>query len=451
MKRIITFLASTILLFACNKNNADFAILKIDYKGAETSFDFNSNDTSYSIGLDNGKYVDTIRNVNHYYYIVAGEYELDLFLEAGDNVSIKIDGTKGLDGVVYTGRGADKQTYLLDKQLKMIAYGKKINEWYNNDGTTFKKNIQTVITEIKGLLKTANLSSDFTKTENKALDFLHYTLLASYPSYHEYLTKEKAESLEKFIPQEIRNFDYNNEVFYKQYREYQDIVLSYNMNEFYNNIKKPYPNIGKEEISFLNSIKIERLRNEILEQCGFFMSSSNEKLGEFYDALIAYSTNNDFKRSLTERYNTLKNLAPGKKSPSFAFSQTNGNILKLEDLRGKYVFIDVWATWCEPCKNEIPALKAIEEKMKGKNIAFVGISVDSPQDKEIWMKFVEDEKLGGYQLFADNTFNSFFIKQYGIDAVPRFILIDKEGKIISADAPKPSSDKFEEFINQHVK
>jgi|GEM_PF-500658 len=450
MKRIIPFLALTILLISCNKNNSDVAVLKIDYTGAETSFDLNSTDTSYSIGLDKGKYVDTIRKVNHYYYLVAGEYELDLFLEAGDDVTIKIDGTKGLEGVVFSGKGADKQTYLLDKQLKMIAYGKKINEWYNEDGKTFKKNMQSVISELKGLLKTANLSSDFTKIENQSIDFTHYSILASYPSYHEYLTKEKAESLDKFIPKNITNFDFNNVDLYNQYREYQDIVLSYNMNEFYTNIKKTYPNIGKNEISFLDTIKIEKLKNEILEQCGFFMSSSNEKLSEFYDALIAYSTNNDFKRSLTEKYNTLKNLAPGKKSPSFAFPQTNGNILKLEDLKGKYVFIDVWATWCEPCKKEIPAMKALEEKYKGK-VTFISISVDSPQDKDAWAKFVEKEDLRGYQLFADNAFNSFFIKQYDIDAVPRFILIDKEGKIISADAPKPSSDKIEAFFNQHIK
>jgi thiol-disulfide isomerase/thioredoxin len=451
MKRIFPFLSALILLFACNKNNADVAILKINYTGDETSFDFNSNDTSYSLRLNQGKYADTIKNVNHYYYLVAGEYELDLFLEAGDDISINIDGSKGLEGVVFTGKGADKQTYLLDKQLKMIAYGKKINDWYNKDGETFKKNIQSVITELKGLLKTANLSNDFTDTEMQSIHFTHYSILASYPSYHEYLTGEKAESLEKFIPKEISNFDFNNETFYKQYRDYQDIVLNHSMGKFYTNIKEIYPTIGKKEISFLNAIKIEKLKNEILEQCGYFMSSSNEKLGEFYDALIAHSSNNDFKRSLTEKYNILKNLTPGKKSPSFAFPQTNGNILKLEDLRGKYVFIDVWATWCEPCKKEIPALKALEEKMKGKNIAFVSISVDSPQDKNTWIKFVEDKNLGGYQLFADNAFNSFFIKQYAIDAVPRFILIDKEGKIISGDAPKPSSDKIEEFFNQHIK
>ena len=122
-------------------------------------------------------------------------------------------------------------------------------------------------------------------------------------------------------------------------------------------------------------------------------------------------------------------------SPSFDYENFNGGKTKLEDLRGKYVYIDVWATWCGPCIAEIPSLKKVEEKYHGKNIVFVGISVDTNKDHEKWQKFVTKKELAGVQLFADKDWNSDFIKAFGINSIPRFLLIDPEGKVVKADAP----------------
>jgi thiol-disulfide isomerase/thioredoxin len=450
MKKIIFLFSLACLLYSCNNSSSNEPAIVTIQSTKGGTFQINANDSIYSIEIENGKYTDTVKNIHQYYHIITEQYELNLFLEGGENLNVHLDDKKGLEGVNFTGKGADIQTYLLDKQLKLIAEGKNIDKWYNEKADIFKQKVTKLIEDLKNLLNTANLSNNFTKIESKSIDFFKFNILSSYPSYHEFLTGEKAQSIEKFIPEEINNFDFNNEVDYRMYREYKDIALNHYMSVFYKNIDKTYPTVGKEALSFVNDIKIAQLKSEIIEQCAYFMSSSNTKLQEFYDYLIANSNNDEFKRSITKRFDILKNLTKGKKSPSFAYSQPNGNILKLEDLRGKYVYIDVWATWCNPCIKELPALKTLQEKMKNKNIAFVSISVDSQQDKETWSKFINENQLGGYQLFADNSFNSFFIKQYGIDAIPRFIFIDKEGNIINADAPKPSSDKINDFLTQNI-
>lgn len=126
-------------------------------------------------------------------------------------------------------------------------------------------------------------------------------------------------------------------------------------------------------------------------------------------------------------------------SPTFNYENHKGGTTKLEDLRGKYVYIDVWATWCGPCIAEIPHLKKVEEKFHDKNIAFVGISIDTKKDYEKWKKFVVTKELAGIQLFADNDWNSDFVKAYGINGIPRFILIDPQGNIVDANADRPSS------------
>ena len=133
----------------------------------------------------------------------------------------------------------------------------------------------------------------------------------------------------------------------------------------------------------------------------------------------------------------------GSMSPSFEYDNYKGGKTKLEDFRGKYVYIDVWATWCAPCRAEIPFLKKLEEKYHEKNIVFVSLSIDQQKDVEKWRKLIKDKELGGVQVFADNDWNSQFVKDFNITGIPRFILVDPNGKIVKADAPRPSSPTIE--------
>lgn len=141
------------------------------------------------------------------------------------------------------------------------------------------------------------------------------------------------------------------------------------------------------------------------------------------------------------------NKLNGTISPSFDYDNYNGGKTKLEDFKGKYVYIDVWATWCGPCIGEIPSLKKVEEKFHDKNIAFVSISIDKLKDIEKWKSMVKSKELGGVQVFADNDWNSQFVKDLNIIGIPRFILVDANGKIVKADAARPSSPDLEKELD----
>ncbi|MGL2962885.1 TlpA family protein disulfide reductase [Flavobacterium sp. RSB2_4_14] len=139
------------------------------------------------------------------------------------------------------------------------------------------------------------------------------------------------------------------------------------------------------------------------------------------------------------------------KAPTFDYENHKGGKTSLESMKGKYVYIDVWATWCGPCRAEIPFLKAAEEKYHGKNIEFVSISVDVDKDHEKWKTFVTDKALGGTQLYADKNWNSDFITAFGINSIPRFILLDPNGIIVDADAKRPSNPKLLEQLDSLLK
>jgi thiol-disulfide isomerase/thioredoxin len=136
---------------------------------------------------------------------------------------------------------------------------------------------------------------------------------------------------------------------------------------------------------------------------------------------------------------------------SFDYENYKGGKSKLEDFKGKYVYIDVWATWCGPCVQEIPYLKEIEKKYHKKNIAFISISIDGVKDFKNWKSFVKNNKMGGIQLFATKNATDRFIKTYQIVDIPRFILIDPKGKIIDADAYRPSSPQLIKVLDKYLK
>lgn len=144
------------------------------------------------------------------------------------------------------------------------------------------------------------------------------------------------------------------------------------------------------------------------------------------------------KRSYPQRHAVLVKFGKGKPSPTFEqLRNYKGGTTSLNDFKGKFVYIDLWATWCKPCLVEIPALKTIEEEYRGKNIEFVSISTDKEKDYNKWKTMVKEKELSGVQLFAGDD-NQFAI-DYDVRSIPRFIFIDTEGNIYNANAPRPTA------------
>jgi thiol-disulfide isomerase/thioredoxin len=122
----------------------------------------------------------------------------------------------------------------------------------------------------------------------------------------------------------------------------------------------------------------------------------------------------------------------------------------MEDLKGSYAYLDIWATWRGPCIREIPYFKDLEKKYKDSNIQFVSISIDPIDDLNKWKNFVSKKNLGGIQLYAEGDWKSSIITDYAIEGIPRFILIDPEGNIVSADAMRPSDPKLVALLDELI-
>ncbi|MBS1565824.1 MAG: TlpA family protein disulfide reductase, partial [Bacteroidetes bacterium] len=172
------------------------------------------------------------------------------------------------------------------------------------------------------------------------------------------------------------------------------------------------------------------------------MAKDSTLKDSIYHAFMAQSSDAAQRTQIEVVYKNYKTYADNKPAPEFSFVSAAGKQVSLKNLRGKFVYIDVWATWCGPCKKEIPWLTKIEEEYQGKNIHFVSLSVDVPADKNKWLDYVNSNHLKGIQLMADNAFESAFIKSFNINSIPRFILLSPDGTIIRADAKRPSDPEL---------
>lgn len=153
--------------------------------------------------------------------------------------------------------------------------------------------------------------------------------------------------------------------------------------------------------------------------------------------LEQHNTNEPMKARVRKVWAQYAAIQPGSVCPETECYDANGNTMMISDLKGKAVYIDVWATWCGPCKKEIPYLKTLEEHYHGRNIEFVSISTD--QDVQKWKDFLVLNPMSGTQVHQSDDFEKSISKHFMVNSIPRFILLDAEGKIVNANAPRPSS------------
>jgi cytochrome c biogenesis protein CcmG/thiol:disulfide interchange protein DsbE len=136
-----------------------------------------------------------------------------------------------------------------------------------------------------------------------------------------------------------------------------------------------------------------------------------------------------------------------KPAPDFALKDSDGKIVKLSDYKGKVVLLDFWATWCGPCKIEIPWFMDIQRKSKDRGFEVLGVAMDD-EGWEVVRPFAAKMAIN-YRLVIGNDMTA---QAYGgVDALPTTFLIDRSGKIAAVHVGLSSKKEFEDGIEQLLK
>ncbi|MEG1950654.1 MAG: TlpA disulfide reductase family protein [Odoribacter sp.] len=438
------FIAAFIMtIISCNTASKTTVGIHIEGANSDAKSRIVTKDSTYEVALDSTGSAVIVLGDNlkaNYATINYGRLKIPVYIEPGKSfeVSMKFEGRRVIP--TFTGEGAKKNEYLNSDIFKSFSPDFKADE------DAFIASLAELQNKYYTNLDSLGFDASFNQLEKKRLHYVAYNLLPNYPSYHPYYTQDTSYKPSDRLYEEIKAAVQEDETLIDM-EIYQAALVglvesySYKDMEEYDALLFAKKQLDFVQSNFTNPVIIEFLINKTAT--AYIGRSGVDHLDEIAPIFNAKVTNIDMKTKFDELCAKWAKIAKGQPSADFKYLDINGKEVSLADLAGKYVYIDMWATWCGPCCGELPHLKELEHKFKAKNINFVSISCD--QDKAAWEKKVKDDKLEGIQLH--NGGNNEFMDAYMVTGIPRFILLDREGKIVSADMSRPSESKTVETLN----
>jgi thiol-disulfide isomerase/thioredoxin len=444
MKKIgLLLIGLLLILSSCHKNIANDYIVfsgKIENADIDSLQVMNQNlDIVHSFYItENKTFKDTLKIPEGYYYIKEGNNIVSIYLKPNFNLNLDYNQK------VFTGIGANENNYLVEKSELEKSFGKlshyshyaKLNETdflHLTDSLHHKKT--TLFDK-----KKSGFEPSFTYIEENSIAYRKLMTLSRFEEMKHFVTDDKQFKVSSNYPKLYENINLSDEKLINSlsYIFFIDAYFGKKTNE---ELKKdPSQDYLVRYLNLVNSeVTNPKIKEKISHKIGKFQLNQTTKLDKLYQLIIANITNNKLMNDVEENYKKLKKVAVGSQSPTFELPDINKKLVNLNDLKGKIVYIDIWATWCLPCVKEIPSLKKLEVAFKNKDIQFV--SICKSDHLKSWEKMIKEDNLGGIQLFAPDE-NIAFFKDYMVFSIPRFILLDKTGKIIDANAKSPSNPEL---------
>ena len=370
-----------------------------------------------------------------YLKMFHGRESLLLYVEDGDVATVTFDGNDLKGSYAVEGDMAPAVKYLNTVSLVALP-----DEDYALPFEEYKARLDAKAADAVKLMKANGLSSvgDFEENESDRIRYSYAAPLIMYPMAHRIMTG----SME-----------------YQPGEDYYDVIVSYVVEDERLACLDEYRSFMAEAMHVLDpegreitsvypktvaqmKFAADRLSDPVVREIilhhiasAYVDNFGVKDISEMENLYHTYVRDTLLTSSFARKYERWDLSRPGKRSPGFRAPDVDGKEHTLADFRGKYVYIDMWATWCGPCKREMPYLKALEEEFKDAEIVFVGLSVD--KDKAAWENMVRKGELTGVQLYLGT--GSSFQEAYRVEGIPRFILLDKNGVIISNDMSRPSA------------
>lgn len=444
MRNLLLILILPFLFLACSKGGEVEIKFNISNKKSK-EIKIYVLDDEYSIGVDESgraiKNIEIPEKTYAYVYLNNRVYVLYLTPDKKLEVSLDANDRSGRIFLYCDDKGIN--SYLAIE--RNISYGDE-SAFYRLNEESYLRSLRDKIKRKREYLENRNLPADFVKIEKERIAYKALEDIFFYPSYRKFFYKKK-----DYIPSDAYNnfidsmFVQNPELL--EIQSYKDFLIRYvekktlkvkaqkgRIGRISGHVDYVHSNVNVFEISdfLINAFIYPYIERYGIEDTGSLIEMYNENV-----------KNLEYRKKFNSLVKRYKNIEMGQISPSFILKDINKKDVSLEDLRGKYIYIEVWASWCSPCRNELDYFQRLAKEYKDRRISFVGISLD--ENYEQWQSFVKRKKIQGIQLFAGK--DASFSKDYVINTIPRFILIDKNGKIVDSKIVRPSSKDIRGILN----
>lgn len=392
----------------------------------------------------------------HLYKLNINRTQTLVYLNPGDSSYIEFDVTAPIDGPKFSADQQKVNTNIFKGNKALKDFMSNWRELYSLTADDFNK-------EIDSLQSVVNAHIDSLKGETKSIvemekqraNYAFLNIRYNYPEYFAYLNGKE------FNP-DSADYSFLNQVDLNRadhlmFDDYANLVKGIVMTKLSKmpNYKELSEKPAKERLPIIlgqvDSIVTNPTMRDYIK-----MNLMDEDLnfGNFYelnDVIQNYLANcqtPEYANLVKTKFDKKMLLAPGVAAPVFKYTDINGKEYSLEDFKGKLVYIDFWATWCGPCRHELPFLKTLEKDYHGKKVVFVSISLDD--NKGAWEKMVKEQDMKGVQLYGEGAWKSFVATNYQIRGIPTFFLIDANGNILKPNAPRPSSEEIRPLLDENL-
>ena len=455
MKKYLIFLVLVFLFISCSKvPNA-----RITFSG---NIKNNSEDilkvSNYNSTLKEQIPIDSLGNfrglveveTDGYYFFQVGRSYTTVRFKKGQNVHVSIDASDFFKSIIYSGDLKKENNYNVAKsQLRANLVG-DTKEYFVVPLNEFLPKIEKTRDTLFSLLANSKLSQKDTELEKKLIKYEYLQTYNNYKKFYNYHKKVDPVLPDNYFDP-ILGMNTDDDEIFRYSRAYRNLIIeNFRLSSKIALSKDTSLTIIDFVKNKISDLKSADIREQIASMLIREIKEENENIDDDYDKIMTLLASDRMKEKLTLRYKSAMFTTAGTASVDFNYENFDGGSISLEDLRGKLLYIDVWATWCGPCIKEMPALKELVKEYANKDIEFVSISIDSKNDYEKWRKMVPEKNVGGIQLYDAEGLNSDFMKAFSVSLIPRFMMIDSEGKIITAKAPRPSSEDVRNFIDSHL-
>lgn len=382
------------------------------------------------------------------YRIILADQSFYIYIEPGARISVTGDYRTLPESLMYKGDHAKENQYLVAyEKLKASIEPEDYGMFFTQSEAEFIKSVEYRTNRLyedqqEYQKKNGTFDPLFEELISDEVAFDAAVVKMNYPDYYRYFAPDSVLKLSDTYDSFLQNLDLDNDenLMVPAYRPFVSKFVEYKMAQDtstqeatatgrkFNLIDKVFQSV-KTAAYLYHNVMQDAIENSINE-AAVWMPEYRKR-----------QTDAEWQKMDEELFAARENLLKGKPAPTIRGLKLSGENISLATLKGKVLYIDVWASWCGPCLHELPYLEALQEKFKSNgNIAFISVSVD--EDKAAWRNMVKQKNMKGLQLLVPGGWNAEIIRDYSISGIPRFMIIGKDGNIINATAPRPSSSEI---------